>query len=304
MAEAKASRNLANAPLDLQFLMKGLRTADDFIKLAEEAFLAVFDDVEADEYSTDISTDARRKSSPKDVREIYQEIAFQNFRQCFFLSDSGCNRTYGILSGVMPTLNPTLSEVIAQPDPIREFKYEGACFFSAALDVKKSLLKKNCDGSYQKDQTGHVAYFLNFNGLDPNSVKIIDAPEFIKIAFEPPRKRLVLTNGSTRNPLWQSRYDRFVSSMIERTSVKKFVIIEKRKADKFPSAPVSVLLADVDELTGEEHDWNAINYDEEVQPFAIKRSSLKRVPVLAFESSDADFIAENLNSVIQSCQNR
>jgi hypothetical protein len=69
-------------------------------------------------------------------------------------------------------------------------------------------------------------------------------------------------------------------------------------------APVSLLLADVDELTGEEHDWNPINYDEEVQPFPIKRSSLKRFPVLAFEASDADFIAENLNSVIQSCQNR
>ena len=309
MAEAKASRNLANAPLDLQFLMKGLRTADDFIKLAEEAFLAVFDDVEADEYSTDISTDARRKSSPKDVREIYQEIAFQNFRQCFFLSDSGCNRTYGILSGVMPTLNPTLSEVIAQPDPIREFKYEGECFFSAALDVKKSLLKKNSDGSYQKDQTGHVAYFLNFNGLDPNSVKIIDAPEYIKIAFEPPRRRLVpnfpayspgSTNGLPRGPNWQSRYDRFVSSMIEKTSVKKFVIIEKRQVNAFPTAPVSVLLANVDELTGEEHDWNSINYDDEMQPYAIKRSSLKRFPVLAFEASDTDFIAENLNSVIQS----
>ena len=282
--------------------MKGLRTADDFIKLAEETFLAIFNDAQADEFTTDISTDARRKS-PKDVREIYQEIAFQNFRQCFFLSDSGCNRTYGILSGIMPTLNPALSEVIAQPDPVREFKYEGACFFSAALDVKKSLLQKSSDGSYKKDQTGHVAYFLNFNGLDPNSVKIIDAPEFIKIAFEPPRKRLVLTNGSTRNPLWQSRYDRFVSSMIERTSVKKFVIIEKRKADKFPSAPVSLLLADVGEITDEEHDWNPVNYDEEVQPYAIGRSSLKRFPVLAFESSDADFIAENLNSVIQGCQN-
>ena len=312
MAEAKASRNLANAPLDLQFLMKGLRTADDFIKLAEEAFLAVFDDVEADEYSTDISTDARRKSSPKDVREIYQEIAFQNFRQCFFLSDSGCNRTYGILSGVMPTLNPTLSEVIAQPDPIREFKYEGACFFSAALDVKKSLLKKNCDGSYQKDQTGHVAYFLNFNGLDPNSVKIIDAPEFIKIAFEPPRSHLVpnlpayfpgLTNGSPRDPNWQSHYDRFVSSLIEKTLVKKFIIIEKRQVNTFSSAPVSVLLADVDELTGGEHDWKPVNYGEEAQPYAIRRSSLKRFPVLAFEQSDADFIAENLNSVIQGCQN-
>src|SRR5215472_1304277 len=177
IAEAKVSRNLANAPVDLQFLMKGLRTADDFIKLAEETFLATFNDAEGDETTTDISTDA------KDVREI----AFQNFRQCFFLSDSGCNRTYGILSGVMPTLNPALSEVITQPDPIREFKYEGECFFSAALDVKKSLLQKNSDGSYQKDQTGHVAYFLNFNGLDPNSVKIIDAPEYIKIAFEPPQ---------------------------------------------------------------------------------------------------------------------
>src|SRR5262249_40422108 len=61
IAEAKASRNLANAPLDLQFLMKGLRTADDFIKLAEETFVAVLNDVEADEFTTDISTDARRK---------------------------------------------------------------------------------------------------------------------------------------------------------------------------------------------------------------------------------------------------
>jgi hypothetical protein len=106
IAEAKASRNLANAPVDLQFLMRGLRTADDFIKLAEETFLATFTDVEADEFTTSISTDARRKSG-KDMREI----AFQNFRQCFFLSDSGCNRTYGILSGVMPTLNPALGEV-------------------------------------------------------------------------------------------------------------------------------------------------------------------------------------------------
>ena len=174
------------------------------------------------------------------------------------------------------------------------------------------MLQKNSDGSYQKDQTGHVAYFLNFNGLDPNSVKIIDAPEYIKIAFEPPRRRFIpkfppnfpeLTNASPRSPLWQSRYDRFVSSMIEKTSVKKFVIIEKRQVNKFPSAPVSLLLADVDELTGEEHAWNPINYDEEVQPFAIKRSSLKRFPVFAFESSDAEFIAERLNSVIQSCQN-
>jgi hypothetical protein len=288
-----------------------LRTADDFIKLAEETFLAIFNDVEADEFTSEISTDARRKS-PKGGREIYQEIAFQNFRQCFFLSDSGCNRTYGILSGVMPTLNPALSEVIAQPDPIREFKYEGACFFSAALDIKKSLLQRNSDGSYQKDQTGHVAYFLNLNGLDPNSVKIVDAPEYIKIAFEPPRRRRVpnfpayspgLTTGSSRRPLWQSRYDRFVSSMIEKTSVKKFVIIEKRQVNKFPNAPVSLLLADVDELTGEEHDWKPANYYEEVQPFAIGRSSLNRFPVLAFESGDADFIAENLNSVIQSCQN-
>jgi hypothetical protein len=291
-----------SAPLDLQFLMRGLRTADNFIKLAEETFLATFNGVQSEELPNHIFTDAHQ-NSPKDVKEIYQEIAFQDFRQCFFLSDSGCNRTYGILSGVMPTLNPALSEVIAQPDPIGEFKYEGACFFSVALDVKKSLLQKNSHGSYKKDQIGHVAYFLNFNGLDPNSVKIIDAPEFIKIAFEPPRKRPVLTNGSTRSPLWQSRYDRFVSAMIERTSVKKFVIIEKRKVDKFPSAPVSLLLADVDEITDEEHDWNPVNYDEEVQPYAIGRSSLKRFPVLAFEASDVDFIAERLNSVIQSCQN-
>jgi hypothetical protein len=291
--------------------MRGLRTADDFINLAEETFLATFNGVQSEEFPSHIFTDAHQQSS-KDVREIYQEVAFQNFRQCFFLSDSGCNRTYGILSGVMPTLNPALSEVIAQADPISEFKYEGACFFSAALDIKKSLLQKNSDGSYQKDQTGHVAYFLNFNGLDSNSVKIVDAPEYIKIAFEPPRRRLVpnfpaylpgLANGSPRSPLWQSRYDRFVSSLIEKTSVKKFVIIEKRKVDKFPSAPVSVLLADVDELTGEEHAWNPINYDEEVQPFAIRRSSLKRFPVFAFDSSDAEFIAERLNSVIQSCQN-
>src|SRR5215469_6369602 len=68
IAEAKASRNLANAPVDLQFLMKGLRTADDFIKLAEETFLATFSDAEGDETTTDISTDA------KDAREIVFQI--------------------------------------------------------------------------------------------------------------------------------------------------------------------------------------------------------------------------------------
>jgi len=307
IAEARVSTNLANAPLELQFLMRGLRTADEFIKLAEETFFATFNDGQGDETTTYISTNARRKSG-KDVRKI----AFQNFRQCFFLSDTGCNRTYGILSGVMPTLNPALSEVIAQPDPIREFKYEAECFFSAALDVKKSLLQKNSDGSYRRDQTGHVAYFLNFNGLDPNSVKIIDASEYIKIAFEPPRRLLVpnfpmyfagATNGSPRDSNLQARYDRLVSSMIEKTSVKKFVIVEKRQVNKFPTAPVSVLFANVDELTGDEHDWKPVNYDEEVQPYAIGRSSLKRFPVLAFEASDTDFIAENLNSVIQSCQN-
>ena len=84
IAEAKASRNLANAPLNLQFLMKGLRTADDFIKLAEETFLAVFNDAQPEEFTNRYSfTDASQKS-PKDVREIYQEIAFRNFRQCFF----------------------------------------------------------------------------------------------------------------------------------------------------------------------------------------------------------------------------
>ena len=71
-------------------------------------------------------------------------------------------------------------------------------------------------------------------------------------------------------------------------SQKIFVIIEKRQVNKFPGAPVSVLLANVDELTGEEHDWNPANYGEEVQPYAIGRSSLKRFPVLAFESSEAD----------------
>jgi hypothetical protein len=311
IAEAKASRNLANAPRNLQFLMRGLRTADDFIRSAEETFLAVFNDVRPEEFPNDIFTDARQKS-PKDVSEINQEIAFRNFRQCFFLSDVGCNRTYGILSGVMPTLNPALSEAIAQPDPIREFKYEGACFFSAALDIKKSLLQKNSDGSYEKDQTGYVAYFLNFNGIDPNSVKIIDASEYIKIAFEPPRERPLrngsayspeLTNGLPESLLWQVRYDRFVSSMIEKTSIKKFVIFEKQKVSKFPGAPVSLLLADVDESADGKHDWNPVNYDDERQPFAIGRSSVKRFPVLAFETSDADLIAENLNSVIKSCRN-
>ena len=52
------------------------------------------------------------------------------------------------------------------------------------------------------------------------------------------------------------------------------MIVEKQKAKEFPSAPVSVL-----------------------------RASLKRFPVLAFEGSDADLIAENLNGVIRSCQN-
>jgi hypothetical protein len=302
LAEAKASRNLANAPLNLQFLMKGLRTADDFIRLAEETFLAVFNDVQPEEFTNKISFTVANQKSLKHVRDLYREIAFRNFRQCFFLSDVGCNRTSGILSGVMPTLNPALSEVIAQPDPIREFKYEGACFFSVALDVKKSLLQKSPDGSYKKDQTGHVAYFVNFNGIDQNSVKIIDAREYIRIAFEPPRSP-ELTNGLPRSPLWQSRYDRFVSSMVEKSSIAKFVIFEKQKVSKFPSAPVSLLLAEVGESTREEHDWNPVNYAEEVQPFAIGRSSLKRFPVLAFGSGDADLIAENLNGVIKSCQN-
>jgi hypothetical protein len=47
--------------------------------------------------------------------------------------------------------------------------------------------------------------------------------------------------------------------MTQKTSIDKFVIIEKGKANKFPSAPGRLLLADVnDELTGEEHDWNPI----------------------------------------------
>jgi hypothetical protein len=94
-----------------------------------------------------------------------------------------------------------------------------------------------------------------------------------------------------------------VSSLIARTSIKKFVIFEKKKVNRFPSAPVSLLLANVDESTDEEHDWNPVKYYEEIQPFAIGRSSLKRFPVLAFGSGDVDFIAENLNGVVQSCQN-
>jgi hypothetical protein len=90
---------------------------------------------------------------------------------------------------------------------------------------------------------------------------------------------------------------------MEKTSIKKFVIFEKQKVSKFPSAPVSLLLANVGESSDQERDWNPVNYNEEVQPFAIGRSSLKRFPVLAFELGDAELIATNLNSVIQSCQN-
>jgi hypothetical protein len=197
----------------------------------------------------------------------------------------------------MPTLNPALTEVTEQSEPIREFKYEGRCFFSTTLHIKKSLLEKNSDGSYKRDQTGHVAYFLNFNGIDPNSIKIVDAAEYIKIALEPPRRHL------DPGPQWQSRYERFISSMVESTPIKKFVILEKKKAEHFPNAPVSLLLADLGEPTDEEHAWNPVNYFEEKYPFAIERSSVKRFPVLAFEASDADLIFENLNGVIQSCQN-
>ena len=91
--------------------------------------------------------------------------------------------------------------------------------------------------------------------------------------------------------------------MIEATSIKKFVLLEKKKVDRFPSAPVSLLLADLGESTDEEHGWRPIDYFEEKYPFAIKRSSLRRFPVLAFGSGDADLIAESLNGVIQSCQN-
>ena len=83
--EAKASSSLANAPRDLQFLVKGLRTADNFIKLAEETFLALISDAEP---NGDISADAPQKSS-KDLKQIYQEVAFRNFRQCFFLLGFG-----------------------------------------------------------------------------------------------------------------------------------------------------------------------------------------------------------------------
>src|SRR5262245_29532623 len=284
-------------PQNLQFLMKGLRTADNFVRFAEETFAAVFND---DEFENGIFNGARQKS-PSHESKSQRETALQNFRECFFLSDLGCNRSYGILSGVMPTLSPALREVIEQPEAFREFKYEGACFFSVTLDVKKSLLKKNADGSYLRDQTGHVAYFLNFNGIDPNSVKIIDASEYIRIAFEPPRTSI--DRSSSASPQWQARYERFISSMIEATSIKKFVLLEKKNVDRFPNAPVSLLLADLGESTDEEHDWKPIDYFEEKYPFAIKRSSLRRFPVLAFGSGDADLIAESLNGVIQSCQN-
>src|SRR5262245_22587752 len=204
-----------------------------------------------------------------------------------------------MLSGVMPTLNPALREVTEQSEPIREFKYEGRCFFSATLHIRKSLLEKNSDGSYRKDQTGHVAYFLNFNGIDPNSIKIMDAAEYIKIALEPPRRHLDASSSSQ----WESRYERFISSLTESTRIKKFVILEKKNAERFPNAPVSLLLAELGEPTDEEHAWNPVNYFDEMYPFAIERSSLKRFPVLAFEAGDADLIFESLNSVIQSCQN-
>jgi len=217
-----------------------------------------------------------------------------------------------MLSGVMPTLSPALSEVIEQSEPIRQFKYEGSCFLSVTLDVKKSLLKKNADGSYRNNQTGYVAYFLNFNGIDPNSIKIMDAPEFIHIAFDPPQRRgdpsspvysPELTSDLFSSDRWKSRYEFFVSSVNEATSIKKFLILEKKNVDGFPGAPVSLLLADIGASTDEEHEWNPINYGEEVPPFSIERSSLKRFPLLAFEGKDADLIAENLNSVIKSCQN-
>src|SRR5262245_23105039 len=76
-------RRPPSAPLDLQFVMRGLRTADNFIKLAEETFLATFNGVQSEEFPNHIFTDAHQQSS-KDVKENYQEIAFQNFRQCFF----------------------------------------------------------------------------------------------------------------------------------------------------------------------------------------------------------------------------
>jgi hypothetical protein len=308
--EANASGDLADAPASLQFLMKGLRTADDFIKLAEETFLTVVAAGPTGDIENGDFTDAHRASAAN-ASEAHQEIAFRNFRRCFFLSDSGCNRTYGVLSGIMPTLSPALTDLVAQPEPMREFRYEGKCFFSATLDIRPSLLRKHADGSYRGDQTGHVAYVVNFNGLDPNSVKIVDAPEYIKIALEPPRKRVAASpadstesmRGLPSSALWQSRYDRFVASLIERTSIRKFVILEKQKAKEFPSAPVSVLLADVGEATDQEHAWKPVDYHEEAPPFAIGRASLKRFPVLAFEGSDADLIAENLNGVIRSCQN-
>jgi hypothetical protein len=40
----------------------------------------------------------------------------------------------------MPTLNPALSEVIAQPDPIREFKYEGEWLFLCGTGCQEIIV--------------------------------------------------------------------------------------------------------------------------------------------------------------------
>jgi hypothetical protein len=83
--EARASGDLADAPANLQFLMKGLRTADDFIKLAEETFLPVVAAGQTGDIENGDFTDAHRGSAA-DSSEAHREIAFRNFRRCFFLS--------------------------------------------------------------------------------------------------------------------------------------------------------------------------------------------------------------------------
>ena len=91
--------------------------------------------------------------------------------------------------------------------------------------------------------------------------------------------------------------------MIEKTSIKKFVIFEKQKVDQFPSAPVSLLLADVGESTDEEPDWNPVNYHEEVQPVCNWALFVETISSPGFSSRRRRSYCREVNSVIQSCQN-
>ena len=50
-------------PQNLQFLMNGLRTADEFIKSAEKLFLSTFNDLNDEKFDEDNFSNAREKSS-------------------------------------------------------------------------------------------------------------------------------------------------------------------------------------------------------------------------------------------------